>query len=268
MNILLIEDEIKTAKALAALILVIKPEAKIAGSIQSIETAVTYLSENPPPDLIFMDIQLADGLCFDIFKLSKIVSPVIFCTAYDDYTIDAFKTNGIDYILKPFSKETITAAFDKLSNLKSFFQQTSPQSPTSIQSPTPHTIPLDAIENLLNKTTGNTGKKSFLVFKGTKYIIVPTETIAFFYIKNEVVTIVNFDAQEYGITQSLDEVHTLLDTNQFFRVNRQYLINFKAIAEVEHYFSRKLFVKLTINTPDKVLVGKEKVTTFLNWLEK
>ena len=258
MNILLIEDEIKTAKALAALILVIRPEAKIVGSIQSIETAVSYLTENTPPDLIFMDIQLADGLCFDIFKLVKIVSPVIFCTAYDDYTIDAFKTSGIDYILKPFSEETITAAFNKLSTLKSFFQQT----------PSAQTIPLETIENLLNKSAGNTGKKSFLVFKGTKYIIVPTETIACFYIKNEVVTIINFNAQEFGITQSLDEVHTLLDTNQFFRVNRQYLINFKAVAEVEHYFSRKLFVKLTINTPDKVLVGKEKVTAFLHWLEK
>lgn len=257
MNILLIEDEIKTAKALSALILSIRPEARIVGTIQSTETAAAYLSENNPPDLIFMDIQLADGLCFDIFKLVKIVSPVIFCTAYDDYMIEAFKTNGIDYILKPFSVETVTAAFDKLSRLKRFFQD-----------PQNQTVPMEAIESLLNKTAVHTGKKSFLVFKGTKYIIVPTDTIAFFYIRNEIVTIVNFENQEFGITQSLDEVHNLLSTNQFFRANRQYLINFKAVAEVEHYFSRKLFVKLKVETPEKILVGKEKVTAFLNWLEK
>lgn len=253
MNVLIIEDEIKTAKALARLITAVKPEAKIIASIQSVETAVYYLSSNSAPDLIFMDIQLADGLSFEIFKQVKIVSPVVFCTAYDDYAIEAFKVNGIDYVLKPIAEENIRAAFEKVHGLKNFFQT--------------HQEEAQNIEALINRMEENNGKKSFLVFKNSKYLIIPTETIAFFYIRNETPTITNFDGEEYSITQSLDEVSHLLPVKQFFRLNRQYLINFKAVKEVEHYFARKLLVRLTIAAPDKLLVGKDKVTAFLSWLE-
>ncbi|HEY0174868.1 MAG TPA: LytTR family DNA-binding domain-containing protein [Pedobacter sp.] len=253
MNILIIEDEIKTAKALANMIISVKPRAKVMASIQSVETAVRYLSENPAPDLIFMDVQLADGLCFDIFRQVKIVSPVVFCTAYNDYAIEAFKSNGIDYVLKPFSLETIRAAFEKVESIKNFFQI--------------HQNEISDLEILINKIGENDGKRSFLVFKNNKYIIVPTDSIAFFYIKDEVPTIVSFDQQEFSISQSLDEVSGLLSPKQFFRLNRQYLISFKSVLEVEHYFARKLFVKLTIPSPDKLLVGKDKVTAFLSWLE-
>ena len=120
---------------------------------------------------------------------------------------------------------------------------------------------------LLTKTGENKGKSSFLVFKNNKYQTIQTENIAFFYIKNETPTIVTFDKTEYQITQSLDEVHKLLSAIQFFRINRQYLVNFSAIREAEHYFSRKLILKLTIPTEEKLLVGKEKATAFLSWLE-
>jgi DNA-binding LytR/AlgR family response regulator len=117
------------------------------------------------------------------------------------------------------------------------------------------------------QNTKNKGKGSFLVFKHNKYVTIKTENIAFFFIRNEMPTIMSFDKEEYQINQSLDEVHKLLAPTQFFRVNRQYLVNFSAIKEAEHYFSRKLIVKLTVPTEEKLLVGKEKVTTFLNWLE-
>lgn len=122
-------------------------------------------------------------------------------------------------------------------------------------------------EYLLTRTGENKGKSSFLVFKNNKYQTVLTENIALFCIKNETPTIITFDKAEYQITQSLDEVHKLLSPTQFFRINRQYLINFSAIREAEHYFSRKLILKLTIPTEEKLLVGKEKATTFLSWLE-
>lgn len=253
MNILIVEDELKTAKALARMILLARPNAKIVGSIQSVETAVQYLSSNAAPDLIFMDVQLADGLCFDIFKRVKIVSPVIFCTAYNDYAIEAFKSNGIDYVLKPFTPETIQAAFEKVDDIKNYFQ-TSKNEPGNL-------------EVLISRIGENDGKKSFLVFKNNKYVIVPTENIAFFYIRDEVPTIGTFAQDEFSISQSLDEVYNLLSPKQFFRLNRQYLINFKSVLEVEHYFARKLFVKLVVPTPDKLLVGKDKVTAFLSWLE-
>jgi len=253
MTILIIEDEVKTAKALGQLIVSIRPDAQVVSYIQSIEGAVSYLTDNDQPDLIFMDIQLADGLCFEIFKSVEVVSPVIFCTAFDDYAIEAFKSNGIDYVLKPFSRETIAQAITKAVELKNFFQRNKKIMPD--------------FEYLLTKTGEITGKSSFLVFKNNKYQTVQTDTIAFFYIKYETPTIMCFDKTEYQITQSLDEVHKLLAPSQFFRLNRQYLVNFSAVREAEHYFSRKLLVKLTVPTEEKLLVGKEKVTAFLSWLE-
>lgn len=253
MNILIIEDEIKAAASLAALIVKIKPEAKIVAQLQSVTSSIKYLSENEQPDLIFMDIQLSDGLCFNIFKSVKISCPVVFCTAFEDYTLDAFKANGVDYVLKPFSKDDIIAAFKKVDELKNFFQQ--------------HTLP--QLSELITKIAAPApaGKKNFLVFKQNKYINIPTDTIAFFYIKHETTVIRCFDHQEYMINQSLDQIHAMLTPEQFFRLNRQYLVNFSAIKEVEHYFARKLLVNLIVPTPDKLLVNKEKVQLFLSWLE-
>jgi DNA-binding LytR/AlgR family response regulator len=251
MNIIIIEDEIKASKSLAAMIAEIRPESKILAQIQSIESAVTYFSENPQPELIFMDVQLADGLCFEIFKEVKITAPVIFCTAFDEYSLEAFKANGIDYVVKPISKDNIITAFKKVDEFKNFFQQS--------------LVP--NINGLLTKLGNPEGKKSFLVTKNHKYLTVSTENIAFFYIRNETTTIVSFDQQEYAIAQSMDHVHSLLAPNQFFRVNRQYLVNFAAIKETERYFARKLFVRLTIPTPDKLLINKEKIHDFLGWLE-
>jgi two-component system response regulator LytT len=253
MQILIIEDELKTAKSLSRLISRIKPEAVLPNIIQSVATAVKYLTAHPAPDLIFMDIQLADGLCFDIFKQVKVVSPVVFCTAFNDYALEGFKSNGIDYLLKPFSEESIRGALEKVEGFKNFFQQ--------------HADAADNLDQVLNPTLSNEGKSSFLVFKQNKYVIVPTEQIAFFYIKNDAPTIMTFEQKEFVLSQSLDEVHQQLSALQFFRINRQYLINFKAIDAVEPYFARKLFVKLLIPSPDQLLVGKDKATAFLTWLE-
>jgi two-component system response regulator LytT len=251
MKIVIIEDEIKAAKSLANLIIKLRPAAKITAQLQSIESAVSYLSENEEPDLIFMDIQLSDGLSFEIFKSVKIHCPIVFCTAYGEYTMDAIKANGIDYILKPFSEKELSEAFEKVDNFKNFFQQnTQPD-----------------LDELLKKLGPDEGKKSFLVFKNNKYTTVQTDQIAFIYIRNDSSTIMTFQQQEYSLAQSLDQVQSMLSSKQFFRLNRQYLINFSAVKEVEHYFDRKLFVTLTIPSPDKLLIGKEKTSNFLNWLE-
>jgi len=251
MNILIIEDEIKSARSLVNLIADIRPAAKIVAQLQSISSVVRYLSEQREPDLIFMDIQLSDGLCFEIFKAVKAHCPVVFCTAFDEYTLEAFRANGIDYILKPFSRDTIVAAFEKVDEFKNFFQQNTQPN----------------LDELLAKITTPDGKKSFLVFKHNKYFTVPTENIAFFYVKYESSIIMSFDRQEYPVNQSLEQIQNLLPEKQFFRLNRQYLINFKAIKEVEHYFARKLLVNLVVPAPEKLLVSKEKVTSFLHWLE-
>lgn len=251
MNILIIEDELKAAKSLVGLIAKIRPEAKIAGQLQSVESSVDYLSKNEAPDLIFMDIQLSDGLSFEIFKSVTVRCPVVFCTAFGEYSMDAIKANGVDYLLKPFSKEDLQQAFEKVENFKNFFQQNTP----------------GELDVLLKKITSSEGKNSFLVFKNNKYTTVQTENIAFFYIRNESATIMTFQQQEYTLQQSMDQLQGLVSDKQFFRLNRQYLINFSAVKEVEHYFDRKLFVRLTIPTEEKLLIRKEKTTAFLEWLE-
>jgi len=250
MNIIIIEDEIKTARSLENMILKLRPEAKVTGQYQSVEKSVEalFLSQ---PDLIFMDIQLADGLSFEIFKSVKINCPVVFCTAFDEYSLEAFKRNGVDYVLKPFSEKDIAEAFRKVDELKNFFQQ--------------KVVP--DLSSLLAKLNTPTGKTSFLVFHNQKYTTVQTEDIAFFYVKNEGTWIQCFDKQKFTINQSLDQIAGLVSAKQFFRVNRQYLVNFKAIKDVEHHFMRKLFVKLVIDTPDALLINKEKSQGFLSWME-
>lgn len=251
MKVIIIEDEIKAAKSLASLILKVRPAVKIAATLQSIESAVNYLSQHEGPDLIFMDIQLSDGLSFEILKSVKVHCPIIFCTAYGEYAMDAIKANGIDYLLKPFSQEDLQAAFEKVESFKNFFQQ--------------HTQP--DLEGLLKRIGLDEGKKSFLVFKNHKYTTVQTDSIAFIYIRYDSSTIMTFDGQSYPIDQSMDQLQTVLSSKQFYRVNRQYLVNFSAIKEVEHYSARKLFIKLVVPSPDELLIGKEKTTAFLEWLE-
>jgi two-component system response regulator LytT len=251
MKIIIIEDEIKAAKSLSNLITKIRPKAQVMATLQSVDDAVQYFSENENPDLIFMDIQLSDGLSFEIFQSVKISCPVIFCTAYGEYAMDAIKANGIDYLLKPFSQEDLQKAFEKVEQFQNFFQQ--------------HKLP--DMNELLKRIGPEEGKKSFLVFKHNKYTTVPTEQIAFIYIRNDSPTIMTLKEEEYTLTQSLDTLQSQLSSLQFFRLNRQYLVNFSAIKEVEHYFDRKLFVKLVVPSPEKLLIGKEKTTAFLNWLE-
>jgi two-component system, LytTR family, response regulator len=252
MKIVIIEDELKAAKSLAALIGKVRPEATVVAQLQSIESAVNYFTQHDMPELVFMDVQLSDGLCFEIFKAVKIQCPIVFCTAYGEYSMDAIKANGIDYLLKPFSKEDLQEAFDKVDNFKNFFQQ--------------HTQP--DLDGLLKKIGMDEGKKSFLVFKDNKYTTIPTDQIAYFYISYDSTTIKTFAGQDYFITQSLDQVQGQVSAKQFFRLNRQYLVNFSAIKEVEHYFARKLYVKLVVPTAEKLLIGKEKTGVFLEWLEE
>lgn len=253
MNILVIEDELKAGRALMKVISAIRPGSHIDGPLQRVSSAVEYLTANPAPDLIFMDIQLADGLSFNIFEKIRIDAPVIFCTAYDEYALEAFKANGVDYLLKPFSEATVRAAFDKLDKISTAFN--TPQIPSAL------------VEQLLHLTQPDAGKQSFLVFKNGKYTTVPVEQIAYFFVRNEQTTLVTFTGDAFIINQSLDETARQLNSKSFYKLNRQYLISFKVIKEVEHFFARKLLVKLTVPTDEKLLIGKDKTSDFLKWLE-
>jgi two-component system response regulator LytT len=167
------------------------------------------------------------------------------------YTLEAPISSPVDFIANSFSKEEMITAFDKIVDVKKFFQQGN----------------LSKFADLLNRLQSLSGKKNFLVFKNHKYINVPTENIAFFYIKYDSPLIMCFDKQEYFVNYSLDQVQDLLPNKQFFRLNRQYLINFNAVKEVEHYFARKLLVNSVIPMKDKLIISREKVSEFLHWLD-
>jgi two-component system, LytTR family, response regulator LytT len=167
------------------------------------------------------------------------------------YALESPAGNPIDFMLNSFSREDMITAFEKVVDVKNFFQQSS----------------LAKLADLLSRLPSLTGKKSFLVFRNNKYINVLTENIAFFYIKYESPVIMCFDKQEYFVDYSLDQVQNLLPEKQFFRLNRQYLINFNAIKEVEHYFARKLLVSSVVPVKDKLLISREKVSEFLGWLD-
>jgi two-component system, LytTR family, response regulator LytT len=167
------------------------------------------------------------------------------------YAVDGNGGHSNQYAVMPFSSQEMATVFEKIDAFKNFFLQGRPFN----------------LNDLLSKIATPAGKKSFLVFKQHKYITVPTENIAYFYIKYDSSVLVCFDRQEYSVNYSLEQIQQLLAERQFFRLNRQYLINFDAVKEVEHYFARKLLVNLTVATPEKLLVAKEKVRTFLNWLE-
>lgn len=250
MKIVIIEDEELTANDLAGTILKVDKTVQITAILHSVKESVSYFQENRDPNLIFCDIQLGDGLSFEIFRKCSITVPVIFCTAFDEYALKAFKTNGIDYILKPFSKLTIKDALQRYKTLENNFLKTD----------TSFSKILELFENR-NSIKQNT----ILVYHRENIIPVKVEDIAIFYIENEVTHLITFTRKHHTISKTIEELEPIAGDN-FFRANRQFLINRNAIKDASHYFSRKLNVTLTIPFSEKILISKEKVTLFLDWL--
>jgi len=251
MKIVIIEDESITADELAGTIKKLEPDTIIEAILDSVQTAIAYFQKNEEPDLIFSDVQLGDGLSFEIFKVCKISAPVIFCTAYDEYALNAFKTNSIDYILKPSTSKTIANALAKYHNLRKTFSGGEQQYQA-------------ILDTLMFRETTKTA--SILVLYKDKILPVWIEEIALFYIENEVTHLQTFSMKTYTINKNLEELEKI-SGKRFFRVNRQCLINRKVIIDASHYFSQKLTVNISVPYKEKILVSKEKAPQFLNWLE-
>jgi DNA-binding LytR/AlgR family response regulator len=253
MRILIIEDEPHTAKTLCEIIVQIRPDSVVPEILESIEQSVKYLSnENNLPDLIFADIQLADGLSFEIFSEIQLKCPIIFCTAFDHYTLQAFKTNGIAYILKPVKVEDVELAFTKYETLKESLK------------------PDTDIVNLLKKTIHQKKdyKSSILVHFKESFIPIAVDKIAFFIVDTEILYIHTFDNKRYPVFKSMTEIESSVDPSMFFRINRQVLLNKKAIREIQPYFKRRVIIKTDIQTKEQLIVSRLKVTEFLNWTEQ
>ena len=249
MKIIIIEDEKLTAEDLAETILRAEPTAEIISVLSSVKEARAYFNGPVDADLVFSDIQLGDGLSFEIFRDKEPDIPVIFCTAYDEYALNAFKTNGIDYILKPFSLQTVQAALDKYKNLK------------KVLSPLPNNL-----EALLQVLDRGSRVASVLVHYKDQIIPVSEKDIALICIRNETTLLKTFDQKSYFITRTLDDLESRLGSG-FFRANRQYLVNRTAVRSVENFGARKLALLLTLPHDETITVSKEKHTPLMHWLE-
>ena len=250
MKIVIIEDEQLTADDLSETILKVSPEVLIIARLSSVKDAVAWFRKNEQPDLIFSDIQLGDGLCFEIFRKHPITTPVIFCTAFDEYALTAFKAHGIDYILKPFDEQTIAGALTRYKELERKFLGNNKQIETILQ----------LFENRKNQKQG-----SVLVYHKDKILPIKLQDIALFYLEHEITYIITFRQKTFTISKSLEELEEIAG-NSFYRANRQYLVNRKAIKEASQYFARKLSIALSIPFSETITVSKVKVPDFLNWL--
>lgn len=253
-RIVIIEDEAVTARNLSRLLLQEGDGVSIVAMLENVQDSVEWFLKYPAAyDLVFSDIRLADGLSFEIFKKINIGAPVIFVTAYDNYAIQAFKSNGIDYILKPFDELELRAALLKFGKL------------TMQKKPDAEFQDISALLELVQQAT-RTYRKSFLVSFREKLLPIECQQIAWFHTANELVYIQTTDNQRYIIEETLEELEKQLEPDSFFRANRQYIVNRKAIQEMEHYFNGRLLIKLNPASTEKVLVSKARAAIFKKWL--
>ena len=250
MNIAIIEDELITANDLKECIQSVRPNYRIVKLLASVSEALDYFKESPHVDLLFSDIQLGDGLSFDIFSQSDITAPVIFCTAYVDYALQAFNANGIAYLLKPFDKLTVLAALEKYERLL-----------------LPATNKLQPLFESLKRPAIESNARSLLVYEKDRIIPIPLEKIAILILQAGVVKLYTQEASMYRINQSLDDFEKHSNSS-FFRVNRQCIVHRSTVKEVLQYENRKLLLQLTIPVKEEILVSKEKVPFFLSWLSQ
>lgn len=250
MKIVIIEDEIIAVESLQSLIHEIDKNADIIDILQSIEESVDYFKTSPMPDLVFMDIHLADGSSFSIFDEVNISCPIIFTTAYNEYALKAFQVNSIDYLLKPISKNDLERAINKYKNLTSSNENNS-----------------TLINNFLKQIKNSElfYKNHFLVPYKDKLIPLAASNIAYIFIENRVVKAVNFKGENFYIDNTLDELEHMLDPKFFFRANRQFIISHKSVKDISIWFGSKLSVNLSVATPEKIVISKAKVKEFKNW---
>lgn len=254
LRIVIVEDEPVSARQLLHMLQAIDETINVMAMIATVKEAVNWFNSKPENyDLIFMDIKLADGISFDIFKKTNILQPVIFVTAYSDYAIQAFKNNGIDYILKPFDQPDVEQAIIKYKKLVS-------HSGKAIDS-----TRFEKLLEQLNQVT-KSYKKSFLVHFKEKLIPVETVKVAWFYTAKEIVYARTIDNRQHIMDFTMEQMEQQLDPQLFFRANRQFIINRNSILEVGFYFNGRLLVKVNPEPSEPILISKARVPEFKRWM--
>lgn len=245
----IIEDEVVAAENLERLVTSIDKDINIIAVLQTVEESVEWFKENEHPDIVFMDIHLADGESFAIFNETEIRSPIIFTTAYDEYALKAFDVNSVDYLLKPINARSLNRALKKLEKIS--FQDNNN----------------DIVEQIIqsiNQTKTNY-KKHFLIPHRDKLIPLPVDDIAYVFSEMKVANVVSFDNKKYTIDTSLDEMMRQLDPSRFFRANRQFIVSHRSIADLSIWFGGKLAVNLSVPTHERIIVSRAKNNEFKEW---
>jgi two-component system response regulator LytT len=252
MKVVIIEDEVRTANELKNMLLAIDNDIKVEVILGSVSTALDWFTHHPMPELIFSDIELGDGLSFELFKNKSIEVPVIFCTAFDEYAIRAFEANGVDYLLKPIDEAMLQKSLKKYLRFKEHLIHGAQRALNMERV-------IDQIEILY--------KQTLLVDYRDKIIPVKLHDVGFIYTANGVVYVELDNTKRYTIPYTLEQLESMLDPHQFFRANRQFILNRNFIKNIEYYFNRKLFITCKIESPEKIIISRLKAQTFLQWLE-
>jgi len=250
---IVIEDELLTANRLVAMMQELEPDAQHLATLESVSAAVAWIKNNPTPHLAFFDIQLADGLSFEIFEQVETPFPVIFTTAYNEYAIKAFKVNSIDYLLKPLNSADLKQALAKFSS--GFYAKEGAG------------IDNQSVAKVLSLLS-NSYKTRFLVKVGEHIRMVAVDDIAMIFSSDKSTFIRTKNGRDYGIDYSLDQLDGLINPATFFRVSRKFIVSIDAIADIITYSGSRLKLKLVVETDDDVLVSREKVAEFKNWLDR
>ncbi len=246
MKALIIEDETAAALNLQAILKAVAPAIEVVATLESVVESVDWLRNHPQPDLLFADIHLADGDSFRIFREVEVTAPVVFTTAYDQYALEAFKVNSIDYLLKPINADAVRRALEKLRRLSG-------------------TERSDYGSRVRSMATGARAE-TFLVHVRDKIIPLRREQIAFCYTCNEKVTAYDYNGAIYPLDKTLEALQGLLPGDDFFRANRQFIIARRAVKEIAVWFGSRLTLHLTVETPERIVISKARVPEFKVWL--
>ncbi len=253
MKLLIIEDEYHAQKYLSNLIKQVIPTAQILDMLDSVEDAVDWFKNNAAPDLIFMDIQLADGLSFNIFKKVEVNAPVIFTTAFDQYTLQAFKVNSVDYLLKPIDEIDLKKAINKYDQLYGNNQSFNRESL------------LKVINSFQQKEHF---RQRFLIKQGKDFIYLPVEQIAYLYSSDGMTFIMDKSKKRHLLDSTLDSIEKELNPKNFYRISRKQIIHIQSVAKIFSYFNHRLKLELKPESKVEAIVSRERVKEFKAWLDQ
>jgi two-component system response regulator LytT len=255
-KVLIIEDELQAQQLLKDMLSELDYNFEIVNCLNSVKSSVEWFKNNPHPELVLLDIQLSDGISFSIFENISIESMIIFTTSYDEYAIQAFKVNSLDYLLKPIDKDELNNAIDKFFCYgKRFIRKKNFE------------IDYNEIASIIKKNKSQY-RKRFLIQTNEDFLQLPVEEIAYFFSLQKITFAVTFNKKKYPLNFSLENLKEQLDPEKFFKVNRQIIININAIEKINSYFQGKLVINTIPEHSEKIIIGKDKAASFKRWLDR